>query len=191
MKINKLIIFAFVLSLVGCANTSFASEVTGNLSTGLTSSVNETLTGTVVAPSIVIPTNTGGGSSGGGGGGRSFVPAPVSNPAMVSTSTLTTTAELQVLIAQLTNQLNALLAKKGEVLGVSTYKFVKTLKKGITSDDIKELQNRLMTEKFLMLPASTRFFGNATFDAVKKYQTAHKLPSTGFVGPLTIAELNK
>lgn len=191
MKITKLTIFVFVLSLVGCANTSFASEVTGNLSTGLTGSVNETLTGTVTSP-ITVTTSTGGGSSGGGGGGgRSVVSVPVSIPAMTSTTTTVTTAELQLLIAQLTKQLNALLAKKGEVLGVSTYKFVKTLKKGITSDDIRELQDRLRVEKFFILPASTRFFGSATFDAVKKYQAAHKLPSTGFVGPLTIAELNK
>ena len=190
MKINKFIIISLTVFLVGHASISFASEVTGNLSTGLTGAVNEALTGTVVSPPIVIPNNTGGGSSG-SGGGRSFVPAPVSSPAMVSTSTLTTTAELQLLITQLTNQLNALLAKKGEVLGVSTYKFARSLKKGVMSDDIKELQDRLRVEKFFILPTSTRFFGNATFDAVKKYQTAHKLPSTGFVGPLTIRELNK
>jgi hypothetical protein len=189
MKITKLIIFAFVLSYVGCANASFASEVTGNLSTGLTSSVNETLTGTVVNLPVVIPTNTGGGSSSGGGGGRSFIPAPASTSTLAASSM--TTAELQILIMQLTNQLNALLAKKGEVLGANTYKFSKTLKKGITSDHVKELQDRLRAEKFFILPVSTRFFGNATFDAVKKYQKANKLPSTGFVGPLTIAELNK
>ncbi len=204
MKNNKFIIIYLAVFLVSYTNTSFASEITGVLSTGLTGTVNETLTGTVVTPPVVVPKNSGGGSSG-GGGGRSYVPAPVSNPAMVSTSTLATAtltpAELQILVAQLTNQLNVLLAKQGvgpvrmsptgEVLGVSTFKFLKTLKRGVASDDVKELQDRLRAEKFFMLSVSTRFFGNATFDAVKKYQTAHKLPSTGFVGPLTIAELNK
>ena len=79
----------------------------------------------------------------------------------------------------------------GKVLGAATFKFTKTLKKGMTSDDVKELQERLRTEGFFIITPSIKYFGAGTFKSVKAYQKAHKLPETGFVGPLTIVELNK
>ena len=81
--------------------------------------------------------------------------------------------------------------KAETVTKISVFKFSKTLKKGTTSDDIKELQERLRKEGFFKITPSIRYFGVGTFNAVKAYQKAHKLPSTGLVGPLTILELNK
>ena len=76
MRITKFIIICLTVILSSYGNISFASEITGVLSTGLTGSVkeqltgtvNETLTGTVTAPQpINTPsTNTGRSPSGGG-----------------------------------------------------------------------------------------------------------------------------
>jgi hypothetical protein len=81
--------------------------------------------------------------------------------------------------------------KVGQVLGATTFRFSVSLKKGFSSDAVKELQDRLRVEGFFTNPTSTKYFGDVTFKAVKAYQKAHKLPQTGLVGKLTIAELNK
>ncbi len=79
----------------------------------------------------------------------------------------------------------------GKVLGATDFKFSTYLEKGMTHNDVRELQERLTTEGFFTITPSIKYFGVGTFKSVKAYQKAHNLPSTGFVGPLTIAELNK
>ena len=79
----------------------------------------------------------------------------------------------------------------GKVLGASTFKFVISLKKGDTSDAVKELQERLRAEGYFTYATSTGFFGPITLKAVKAYQKANKLPQTGLVGSMTRAILNK
>ena len=79
----------------------------------------------------------------------------------------------------------------GKVLGASTFKFELSLKKGDTSDAVKELQERLRAEGYFTYATSTGFFGPITFNAVKAYQKANKLPQTGTVGSMTRAILNK
>lgn len=106
----------------------------------------------------------GGGRSSSGGGSRRAV--PVTPPANVN-------------------------ANVGRVLGTSAYSFTSYLARGASSEAVKSLQERLRSEGFFTFHTSTGYFGPITFKSVKAYQTAHKLPSTGFVGPLTIAELNK
>ncbi len=61
-----------------------------------------------------------------------------------------------------------------------------------TSDgpDVLELQKLLVTLGFLKATPSG-YFGNATQLAVKKFQKAHGVPATGYVGSLTRAALNK
>jgi len=79
----------------------------------------------------------------------------------------------------------------GKVLGASTYYFSAPLSQGLSHASVKELQERLRAEGFFTFPTSTGFFGPITLAAVKAYQTAHGIPSTGYVGRLTLAELNK
>jgi Ice-binding-like/Putative peptidoglycan binding domain len=79
----------------------------------------------------------------------------------------------------------------GQVLGASTFQFTTFLHQGMSGDDVVQLQERLRAEGFFTYPTSTGYFGPVTLAAVKAYQTAHNIvPASGFVGPLTIAELN-
>ncbi|MCX6712743.1 MAG: peptidoglycan-binding protein [Candidatus Vogelbacteria bacterium] len=79
----------------------------------------------------------------------------------------------------------------GQVLGAETYWFTHDLRSCQTLwPDVNELQKRLMREGFMATTTPTNYFGAKTLAAVKKYQKAHGLPTTGFVGPLTREALN-
>ena len=54
--------------------------------------------------------------------------------------------------------------------------------------DVYTLQDFLNTNKYLTA-SPNGFFGKATFNAVKAFQSANKLSPTGYVGPLTIAKI--
>lgn len=56
--------------------------------------------------------------------------------------------------------------------------------------DVYNLQKILIAGKYVEFSNATGLFGSLTFEGVKKYQLAHTIPDTGFVGPLTIASLN-
>lgn len=81
----------------------------------------------------------------------------------------------------------------GQVLGEQTFVFTTDLSMGMQSNDVMELQKRLRAEGFFNFLTNTGYFGPITFEAVKQYQAAHPTIGyvTGFVGPLTRAELNK
>lgn len=81
-------------------------------------------------------------------------------------------------------------SSNGEVLGESTFVFNNNLSEGMTSDEVRELQEQLRAEGFFTFPTSTGYFGPITRAAVVAYQTAKGIPATGFVGPLTRAALN-
>jgi hypothetical protein len=80
---------------------------------------------------------------------------------------------------------------EGQVLGASAFSFTNFLREGISSDAVKQLQEKLRAEGFFTYITSTGHFGPMTLLAVKTFQAAHGIPATGFVGSLTIAELNK
>lgn len=84
-------------------------------------------------------------------------------------------------------------AAPGRVLGASTISLSlkANLGVGASSNDVKDLQEKLRAEGFFTFPTSTGFFGPITKAAVIAYQKAHGLPATGFVGVLTRAELSK
>ncbi len=65
------------------------------------------------------------------------------------------------------------------------YQFTKNLKKGMRGADVTALQTALG------ISPATGYFGNMTLAAVKTYQTANMIPSTGFVGPMTRDKMNK
>lgn len=84
------------------------------------------------------------------------------------------------------------------LVGVSAaqaYTFSKYLTVGSTGADVSALQQWLIDSGYSIPSissgaASKGYFGQQTKAAVVKYQAAVGLPSTGFVGPLTVAKLN-
>jgi len=117
-------------------------------------------------------------------------------------------ARLRAQIAELTAQLNRLLAQQKP--DGFCYDFTKDIKFGNTgTDDIKYLQRAMVTESVTPLVGPTRAsfdnpdpaffeynpgyvptFSNDTLSSVKKFQAKYGIPNTGYVGPLTRAKLN-
>ena len=60
---------------------------------------------------------------------------------------------------------------------------------GQSNSDVKSLQQFLGQKGYFNGPQTGNFL-NMTESAVKNYQTANDIPSTGYVGPLTIASIN-
>jgi hypothetical protein len=60
---------------------------------------------------------------------------------------------------------------------------------GQTSSEVTELQKVLISQDYLSSSA-TGYFGSMTQDAIRKYQAAKGISTTGYVGPLTRAALN-
>ena len=73
----------------------------------------------------------------------------------------------------------------------SAFKFLRQLRKGMSGDDIKALQEYLKSipgiypEGFV-----TGYFGSLTEQAVKRFQRKHGIEDVGEVGPKTRAKLN-
>ncbi len=78
----------------------------------------------------------------------------------------------------------------GEVAGAETFRFTKDLWFRMKDGDVVELQKRLAGEGLLETDEFTDFFGTLTLKAVKAYQEKYGIPVTGYVGPMTRAELN-
>lgn len=76
--------------------------------------------------------------------------------------------------------------------GQVTALFVHYLAKGAKGSEVRALQEKLKALGFF--PATvdaTGYYGPTTIAAVKAFQSARNLPSVGYVGPATRAELNK
>ncbi len=114
-----------------------------------------------------------------------------------------TVEELQALINSLNQQIAALQQQLASLTGGSastgTYCFTTDLKKGMTSNDVKNLQIVLNKDAATQVATTgagspgneTTYFGALTEAAVKKYQAANGIsPVSGYVGSLTRASLN-
>jgi len=105
--------------------------------------------------------------------------------------------QLLTVIAQLQQQVAAL-SGQGSTSGV-TYCFSTDLYKGLTSNDVKDLQKALNLDPATKVASSgagapgyeTTYFGALTEAAVKKFQAKYGISTTGYVGPLTRAKLNE
>ncbi len=69
-------------------------------------------------------------------------------------------------------------------------KIASTLKVGMTSPEVSQLQKKLAALSFYAGPV-TGYFGTLTETAVKDYQSSLNLEPVGYVGPATRAALNK
>jgi peptidoglycan hydrolase-like protein with peptidoglycan-binding domain len=105
---------------------------------------------------------------------------------MVAPAKAVTVDDLNAMIADLLKQIADL---KTQISGVGTETgmvcFNTDLKKGMTSDDVKNLQIKLG------VTPTSGYFGPITFAAVKTFQTSKGIITTGYVGPLTRAALNE
>lgn len=100
-----------------------------------------------------------------------------------------TIEELQAQIAALLEQLSALQGQTGGSTGATT--FTRDLYVGVSGSDVTVLQQYLEARGFFVLPASASYgyFGSITEAAVKQWQASVGLPSTGYFGPLSRAEV--
>jgi hypothetical protein len=167
----KNILITLIIFLSVQVSISSASEVTGTLSTGLSGSVNDSLTGTVVTPE----------RRGGGGGGGSVTPK------IVATSTVATTTILATTTASTTSVIPVLIPVTSLTI---RYQFVNDLMLGSKGSDVIELQKFLTSQGVYSGPV-TGNFGPLTLEAVKAYQAKENLPSTGYVGTMTRESLNR
>ncbi len=62
---------------------------------------------------------------------------------------------------------------------------------GMRGNSVKNLQAFLVEFGYLGLSNKTGYFGQKTLSAVKKFQKAYSLPSTGFVGKLSREKINQ
>jgi SpoIID/LytB domain protein len=73
-----------------------------------------------------------------------------------------------------------------------TYRFKSGIGYGTRSPVVRELQHRLRHEGFYPRSAPrTSYFGSITRRAVKRYQRAHDIRATGYLGPATRRSLNR
>jgi len=119
--------------------------------------------------------------------------APVTLPYASPTTTEQMQANLTALLAQLTSLQNQLAAVQGEAPPLAaSYAFNTNFGQGIRSDTVKNLQTILIHEELLGSQYATGYFGVLTLAAVKKFQAKYNIsPQSGYVGPLTRAQLNK
>jgi len=99
-----------------------------------------------------------------------------------STAGAATTAELQAQINALMAQLSATSATTVSTPAVT---FTRDLSIGASGADVTALQNWLMSKGYAIPAGATGYYGAQTAAAVKMYQSAKNLPSTGYFGPLT------
>ncbi|KKW43542.1 MAG: hypothetical protein UY93_C0002G0138 [Parcubacteria group bacterium GW2011_GWA1_56_13] len=121
-------------------------------------------------------------NSGGGGGGTATA-ATVAQAATTPAATQTATTP-------------AVTTPAGQVLGAEAFNFTGDLHMSSSGSDVTELQKVLIAAGF-DIPAITKggiaygYFGGQTLAAVIAYQKANGVTSTGYVGTLTRAVLNK
>ncbi|KKW39351.1 MAG: Endopeptidase, cell wall lytic activity, partial [Parcubacteria group bacterium GW2011_GWA1_54_9] len=167
------------------------------VSRGSPEAVSDEFSGTTSATPSTSPGNSGG-SSGSGPGcaqGTAYNPStgtctPIGQVLSVSTESPTSVA---CAVGDLFNIRTGRACPQGsgQVLGASTFNFTKALTVGVRSDEVTELQKVLIAEGLLKIDAPTGYFGELTRAAVQAYQASRGIADTGFVGPLTRAELNK
>jgi hypothetical protein len=154
-------------------------------------------------------------SGGGGGGGSVGVPSTYgspyvsgsgtvasSSPASSTTSSISSsTSALQIELNALLAELATLQAEAGESSSTSIpstqFIFTRNLSYGVTGNDVKELQQFLISEnsgpaaRKLAAHGTTKTFATLTKNALIEFQKSTGIkPATGYFGPITRAYVN-
>lgn len=119
-------------------------------------------------------------------------PAPVVSGGGGGIVGLITSAVAPTIAPQAKTTARATIAQpQGRVLGAAVYNFTQNLGIDARGDDVAELQKILISGGYLKISSPTGYFGAATREAVKAYQQANGLETTGIIGPKTRAFLNR
>lgn len=73
----------------------------------------------------------------------------------------------------------------------ATHYFGSNLRYGMTGTEVSFLQEYLQVQGYFHYPSITEYFGPVTLGAVKAWQAANGIPSTGFFGPISRAFVNE
>jgi len=131
----------------------------------------------------------------GGGSGVPPTPTEPTTPAEPTTPTpgqptsQMTKEELKAKIAEITALIADLQKQLLELTGA--VKFSKPIKPGQRDDEVKKLQEVLISQGLMKAGLNTGWFGPITKAAVIEFQVSKGLVGDGVVGPKTRAELNK
>jgi len=123
--------------------------------------------------------------------------ALVLSMAVATTASALTAADISMLqaagIINATQAASLSASIAAPVATASSYTFTKSLTIGSTGADVTALQQVLVSQGDLVMPAGTAFgyFGNLTKTALAKYQAAMGIsPAVGYFGPITMAKVN-
>lgn len=132
---------------------------------------------------------TGGGGIIGGGGGGSSVPTP---QYVVIPGTATSTAQTSDVDVETSDVKAPEVAKPSEVAKIVSPVFNKTLKYGMTNDDVKRLQELLASDPEIYPEGIiSGWFGQLTKKAVMAFQKKYGIEPVGIVGPKTRAKIQE
>lgn len=110
----------------------------------------------------------------------------ISPLSLLNKAQATSASELQALIDALQRQIAQMQAQSPAI-----YRFERNLYFGLKNDDdVRRLQNYLISKRLLSATSSTGNFFTLTLEAVKKYQASVGISATGYFGPLTRAKVN-
>jgi hypothetical protein len=198
--------FDFSHVIVNTTNGTLSGDAY-NDNTGFLSFDTGTNVTTAWRPAVVVtppaPVNYGGGGGGGSTSGSSFVPQALStyinNTQGVQSTTTTQACSIGALFNIMTGQSCTTTQSKTSTqtspntLAILTV--TQNLKSGMTSPDIKTLQEFLSSQGFTIALTGngspnheTNYFGNLTKQALAKFQAKNNIkPSVGYFGQLTRA----
>lgn len=136
-----------------------------------------------------------------GGNGSFYLQSPMSSPALASISgntlmlngSMAGSGTVTVCQSGTNNCLPIMLSVSNQTALTGTgggWLFSTNLGMGASGQDVSELQQRLKDEGYFHANV-TGYFGGATKAAVQRYQRAHNISATGFVGVQTRAMLNQ
>jgi len=117
--------------------------------------------------------------------------ALTASPFVVSAQSTNTSGLIANLLAQVAvlQQKIAALTQQGNPTPASC-QITRTLALGARGDDVRCLQQYLITQNLLTPDSATGYYGRLTQSAVKRFQRSHNLESVGWVGRLTRALIN-
>ena len=171
------------VTVTGPANTTTTTATTTNTAVATTATTVAQIPATIAQPATVVANTT--------------LLAEIQTIQNAITQVLAQVQSIQTQLGQLEAQVNA---GSGSGVGANvsastnippetSYNFTELLTAGSQDAEVTALQNRLTALGFYSGPV-TGYYGALTEAAVVKYQTAHSIAATGYVGPSTRTALN-